>query len=118
MSIYFTLIVESTENAISLLLKSAYPIGKINVLFMLHNSQICNYTSNDKNGWLNVLRAEELKEKWWQNWCCIGSDADIQQIWIQMLECGIFQDSGFTFRGLKKRYASVLQVHEQNLACI
>jgi len=27
MSIYFTLIVESTDNAIWLLLKSAYPIG-------------------------------------------------------------------------------------------
>ena len=23
---------------------------------------ICNYTSNNRNGWLNVLRAEELKE--------------------------------------------------------
>lgn len=77
---------------------------------------ICNYTSNDKNGWLNVLRAEELKEKLWQNWCCVGSDADIQQIWIEMLECGIFKD--FTFRRLKKRHIAKPSASSWTKSCV
>jgi len=81
-------------------------------------STICNYTSNDKNGWLNVFRAEELKEKWWQDGCCIGSDSDIQQIWVEMLECGIFKDSGFNFRGLKKRYVAKPSTSSWKKSCV